>query len=69
MWLIKMKKIINIPARLDKISGHQNQTGSEFATADEHRIMNVNDNVSSTVTARYYSAHGDNLVIVKVLYE
>ena len=72
MWLIKMKKIINIPARLDKISGHQNKTGGEFAAADEHRIMNVNDDVSSTVTARYYkglSAHGDNLVIVKVLYE
>ena len=67
-----MKKIINIPARLDKHSGHQNQTGSKFATADEHRIMNVNNDISSTVTARYYkglSAHGDNLVIVKVLYE
>ena len=70
--LVKPCRYKNIPARLDKISGHDNKKGSEFAAADEHRIMNVNDDVSSTVTARYYkglSAHGDNLVIVKVLYE
>ena len=70
--LVKPYRYKNIPARLDKISGHENKKGSEFAAADEHRIMNVNDDVSSTVTARYYkglSAHGDNLVIVKVLYE
>ena len=64
-----IKMIINIPARLDKISGHKNKKNGEFATVEEHRIMNINDNVSSTVTARYYkglSAHGDNLVIVRI---
>ncbi len=59
-----MENLINIPAKLDKVSDD-----GKFSGADEHRIMDVGCNLASTITARYYkgvSAHGDNLVIVMV---
>ena len=58
-------KCKNIPAKLDKHSGHQGE--GMFSKADEHKIMDFNCKVASCVTARYYkglSAHGDNLVVV-----
>lgn len=60
-----LHKIKNIPARLDKKSG----AGDGFLSADEHGIYDVGCNVASTITARYFkglSAHGDNLVIVRI---
>jgi len=61
-------KYKNIPARLDKKSG----CGDGFASADEQGIYDVGCTVASCVTARYYkglSAHGDNLVIVRMTDE
>ena len=59
-----MENLINIPAKLDKVSDD-----GKFSGADKHRIMDVGCDLAGTVTARYYkglSAHGDNLVIVMV---
>jgi hypothetical protein len=57
--------------KLDKHSGHVSGEGM-FSKADEHRIMDFDCKVASCVTARYYkglSAHGDNLVIVRMTDE
>lgn len=59
-----MENLINISAKLDKVSAD-----GKFSGADEHKIMDIGCDLASTVTARYYkgvSAHGDNLVIVLV---
>ena len=66
--LVNTHSLLNICGKLDKKSG----AGDGFLSADKHGIYDVGCILASTVTARYYkglSAHGDNLVIVKVLYE
>ena len=60
-------KYKNIPAKLDKKAGVKDKI--HFASADDFGIYGVNCKLASAVCARYYkglSAHGDNLVIVKV---
>ena len=61
---MEMENLINIPAKLSKVSADR-----KFLGADKHRIMDVGCDLAGTVTARYYkglSAHGDNLVIIMV---
>lgn len=65
-------KIKNIPGKLDKKTCILTRGGQGFASADEHSIYDIDCKLASCVTARYYkglSAHGDNLVIVKTLYD
>ena len=62
-------KIKNIPGKLWKVVVESSCGKGSFASADEHKVYGVGCKLASTVTARYYkglSAHGDNLVIVRI---
>ena len=63
--LVNTHSLLNICGKLDKKSS----AGDGFLSADKHGIYDVGCDLASTVTARYYkglSAHGDNLVIVRI---